>query len=287
MAELWQRHRKYISVVGGGGLGALVLFLVLVWPAFGAASSAAAEAARIEADVRGTRESDRFRDSRDIDSLEQEIATIQALVYQVQKDVEFKTSDAFKLDPAEKDLLAAFAIKRDGAMSALSKEASGAGASFPETFGFEQGDDPGREAPADDTPRKMERLDLIDRASRLAIKCGVKRIESFTQGDAMEREMGPSSAGDAFIGKNCLRMTVGGAFESVLRFLHGLQQRGSYAAVLECALEKTGNDQDTDYVKATVTFSALHVDMAAKKPAPDEEEEGPKKVKKPPRGQWR
>lgn len=286
MAETWQRHKKYISVVGGGGLGALVLFFVLVWPAFGAASAAREEATRIEMEVRGLRESDRFRDARDIASLEQEIATIQALVSQVEKDLEFAVSKEFELDPAEKDVLAAFAAKRDGAMSSLSKAASEAGASFPDSFGFDTNEEPNREASPDDLLRKVERLDLIHRASRLAIGCGVKRIESFTQGDAMEREIGPAAAGDAFLGKNCLRMTLGGSFESVLRYLHGLQQRGSYAAVLECALEKT--DPDADFVKATVTFSALHIDLAAKKPALDEEEEGPKKVKKPPRGgTWR
>ena len=83
-----------------------------------------------------------------------------------------------------------------------------------------------------------------------------------------------------------LRPYAEDGFESVLRFLHGLEQRGSYAAVFECALEK--NDPDTDYVKPAVTFSALHVDLAARKPsADDEEEEGPKKTKKPPRGTWR
>lgn len=286
MAETWQRHKKYISVVGGGALGVLVLFLALVWPAFGAASAASEETTRIEASVRGLRESERFRDARDIESLEQEIATIQSLVSQVEKDLAFHGSDEYKPDPDEKDVLAAFAAKRDGAMSRLSAAASKAGASFPDSLGFEAGDEPGRQAAPDDIPRKMERLDLIDRASHLAIDCGVKKIESFAQGDSMERELGPAATGDAFLSKNCLRMTVGGPFEAVLRFLHGLQQRGSYAAVFECALEK--NDPDTDFVKATVTFAALHVDLAAKKPsADDEEEEGPKKVKKPPRGTWR
>lgn len=284
MAEIWQRHKKYISVVGGGALAALVLSFALVWPAYAAAAKAREEATRIEKDVRALRESERFRDGRDIESLEAEIATLRALVSQVEKDVAFHGAEEFRLDPAEKDVLAAFAAKRDGTMNRLAAAASKQGAAFPDSLGFDHGDEPGRTPAADDIPRKMERLDLIDRASRLAIDCGVKRIESFAHGDGLDREIGPAARGDAFVARNCVRITAGGAFEPVLRFLHGMQQRGRYAAVMECALEKA--DSETDYVKATVTLASLHVDLEAKKPTEDEEE-GPKKTRKPPRGTWR
>lgn len=285
MSETWQRHKKYISVVGGGGLGVIVLFFALVWPAFSAASAAREEATRIERDVRSVREGDRFRDDADLESLEQEIATLKAQLSQVEKDVAFHGADGFRLDPGEKDALAAFSARRDETLSRLTAAASRAGASFPESLGFEQAREQGQSLSASDMPACMERLDMIDRASRLAIECGVKRIEAFAHGDAVEREIGPVATGDAFIARNCLRMTVGGAFEAVLRFLHGLQKRGACAGLLESVLEKT--DPETDYVKATVTMTALHVDLEAKKPTEEEDGGTRKPTKKPPRGTWR
>lgn len=286
MAETWQRHKKFISVVGGEGLFALILLLALVFPARGAATKARDEALSIEAEVRSLRGSERFRDEDDVRSIEQEIGTLRAIVGQVDKEIEFHGSDDFRLDPAEKDVLAAFASKRDGTMSRLAAAASKAGAAFPDTLAFDPAKEPG--AAPDDTLRKMERLDMIDRASRLAIECGVKRIESFSHGESLDREIGPAATGNTFIARNMLRMTIGGPFEAVMRFLHGVQRRGAYMAVYDCTIEKTDPDTDTDDVRATVTIAALHVDLEAKRTAPDEkEDQGPKRPKKPPRGTWR
>lgn len=284
MAETWKRHKKFISVVGGGGLGALILLFVIIHLTFTPASAARDKATTIEKRVKEVRESERFRDANDIETLEQEIATLKALLGQVQKDVVFHANDVFAIEKGE-DLVAAFSGKRDKANKDLTKLASNAGASFPDNFGFEKASDPGSGPAVDDMPVYLERLDLIDRASRLAIECGVKKIESFTQGDSMEREMGPVAKGDEFIGRNCVRMVAGGTFEAVMRFLHGLEQRGRYAALLECSLDKA--EFETDFVKGTFTLAALHIDLEAKKEA-EETEEGPKKPpKKPPKGTWR
>ncbi len=284
MAETWKRHKKFISVVGGGGLGVLILYFALVYPAFSRAAADREHASKIEKEVKAVRESDRFRDANDLETLEQEIATLKALLGQVQKDVVFHANDAFAIEKGE-DLVAAFSGKRDKANKDLTKLASNAGAAFPDNFGFDKASDTAAGPTPEDMPVYLERLDLIDRASRLAIECGVKKIESFSQGDSIEREMGPVAKGDEFIGRNCVRMVAGGTFEAVMRFLHGLEQRGRYAALLECSLDKA--EFETDFVKGTFTLAALHVDLEAKKEV-EETEEGPKKPpKKPPKGTWR
>lgn len=284
MAETWKRHKKFISVVGGGGLGALILYFALVYPAFAKAAKDREEAAKIEKEVKSVKESARYRDANDIETLEQEIATLKALLGQVQKDVAFHANDEFAIEKGE-DLVAEFSGKRDKANKDLTKLASNAGASFPDNFGYDKTSDTGSGPAPEEIPDSLERLDLIERASRLAIECGVKKIESFSQGDSMERDLGAVAKGDEFIGRNCVRMVAGGTFEAVMRFLHGLEQRGKYAALIECALDKT--EFETDFVKGTFTLGALHVDLEAKKEVEETDEGAKRTPKKPPKGTWR
>jgi hypothetical protein len=211
MKELWAAHKVFVCVTGGALLASLVLLLGVALPARSAAGDLMVEAEGLAKTIK-SREGEALSSSARA-SLEAEVEGLRARVAELER-----VMNPPKGDPGADPVLA-YGTKLSALRNDLT-EAAAQSISVPERPGFP-------EEAADDVPVLLPVIELAQRMVQKAVAAGVRRIDAVSGGKSAEEFLPGDLADQGAVRRTVTVIEITGPIESLMKFVHGLQQRES------------------------------------------------------------
>ena len=247
----WKERKKFAVPVGAGAFGLLVWYFFVL-------SSLNSSTDKLVQQRRGAEGQLRQRlqagvpQPETVDKAERDQKQLKKELIEIRDLLEFKVDEAFRAKEGE-NLQTKMGRQRDEVRLAVEKRGGERG--FPPIdtrFGF-----PSSFAELPDTvlPEWLIRLAVVRHLCFLAMDCGVEKLE-LVEVIPIEHQEEALAPADRFMGRLTVKFRVLGNSDSIMKVVHGLQQKGGkYLALEACSIKIA--DPTRDLLGAEIAAGAL------------------------------
>lgn len=261
------KHKRFLTLAGSCAGVVLLAFLAGVLPLSSSADSARVSADKLRRTVETRMGSDEFHGEADLARARAELDQLDGGLSTLAEAIALPDSADFMVKDGDSDRLIVYKSAVESVKRALRKLAADRDIPMPESFGFPEGD-----VPADKVNGLLRRLQVLDRALRAALDSGVAAVLAVGPAEEKDRD---EEADDAVLRRASVHLEVQARFETVLRLIHALQQKGNFLAIIRLAIDCA--EPETDVVKVRFVLAGLR----ARLDVPVAESEAAEKPEKP------
>ncbi|HEY3226204.1 MAG TPA: hypothetical protein VGK61_04310 [Planctomycetota bacterium] len=247
----WKERKKFAIPVGGGALGLLVWYFMLLSPLNTSTDRLVQQRRGAEGQLR-LRLQAGVPQPETVDRAEKEQKQLKSDLGRIREDMEFKVDEAFRAKEGE-NLQTKMGRQRDEVRVAVEKRCGERGfpqidsrLGFPSSFA---------ELPDVVLPEWLIRLAVVKHLCFLAMDSGVEKLELVEVVPAEHQDEALAPA-DRFLGRLTVKFRVIGASDAIMKLVHGLQQKGGKFLALEACAIKIA-DPTRDLLGAEIAAGAL------------------------------